>query len=162
MKMKALFALLILTAPAYAQEDCILTAAALNPVLREDAQNHKMDLNKQDLSILETAELQDGTKITYAAGGCAHYAFSYTFENIPGGVPVEPDDPFAYALSLLAKIPFREGEDESRILEASLKEQQEKGIAAFENDIAQFSCGDAFCSLEFAPDHVTIGYDFAL
>lgn len=153
-----LIPVLFLASPALAQEDeCLLQLDSLTPVMENSTSN----LDKEALSLTETTQLEDGTKITYTAGGCAHYAFDFTFENIPGGVPAEPDDPFAYALALLDRAPLKDTAI-AEILQRSLKEQQEKGFAAFENNKTEFSCGDAFCALELAPEHVTIGYDFAM
>lgn len=151
-------ALFLFTAPALAQEDeCLLNLDALTSVMKNSTSN----LDREARELTETLSLEDGTKVTYTAGGCAHYGFSFTFENIPGGVTTEPDDPFAYALELLDRAPLKDTAN-TKILQRSLKEQQEKGYAAFENNKTEFSCGDAFCSLELAPEHVTIGYDFAM
>ena len=164
MKRGLLFLLLLFcVAPAIASDDdeCILQIEALTPVMREDAKNHVVNIDKESRSISEWAELDDGIKVVYEAGGCAHYAFSYHFENLPGDIDQMPDDPFAVALELLAKVPSKDTSN-LEIIQRSLKEQQEKGYAAFENDRAEFSCGDAFCSLELKIDSVTVGYDFAL
>lgn len=161
-KILILLALLTLTVPAMAEDDdCTLSLDALTPVMKTEAKNHSFKLDQEAQQLTETAELQDGTKITYEAGGCAHYSFTFRFDNIPGGVPAEPEDPFALALILMESIPAKD-KDNIELMQRVMTEQQASGFAAFENNVAEFSCGDAFCSLELAPDHVTVGYDFAL
>ncbi len=157
-----LLTLLAGIAPAQADDDeCILQMEALKPVMRENIKNHLVKIYEDTRSISEWGELEDGTRVIYEAGGCAHYSFSFRLENVPDEIPEMPDDPFALALELLAKVPLQDTAN-LEIIQRSLKEQQEKGFATFQEDKAEFSCGDAFCSLELKPDAITVDYDFAL
>src|SRR5688572_13613820 len=161
---KIIFAIAVFAAgimPAHAEDDCILNLEALQPVMRADLQDHAVDLNREERTLTETATLDDGTKVTYTVGGCAHFAFSYTFENMPGGMP-SSGDPIALLLELFATLPFRDNFD-ADILVNALKEKQDSGNAAFdETGKTDLPCGDAVCVLTLKHAAVTVSYDFAL
>lgn len=163
MKKTSLFIVaLVLLFPFAAKAECMIGKDALVPVMKHNAKAHKVRLTGNGQGMLETAALADGTKVTYAVGGCSHFAFEYKFENISGGVPEKPDDPFALPLKLLAAIPFRDQFD-AEILVRALKEKQSSGNAAFDSEgKTALPCGDAFCNLTLGKNSVTIDYDFAI
>jgi hypothetical protein len=148
--------------PVHAEEEeCTLQFEALKPVMRPDAKNHTINLVKEQRQLYETAMLEDGTTVSYSVGGCVHYSFTYRFENIPGGVPKEPEDPFALPLALLDATPLRD--DAERILQDRMREKQKTGFAAFdETNTTDLPCGDALCTLTLEPDAVVMVYDFAI
>jgi hypothetical protein len=153
---------LVLFSPVAAKAECMIGKDALVPVMKHNAPAHKVRLTDGGQGMAETATLSDGTKITYTVGGCSHFAFAYKFENIPGGVPEKPDNPFALPLKLIAAIPYRDQFD-GNILIKALKEKQASGNAAFDEEgKTDLPCGDAFCNLTIGKDSVTIDYDFAI
>jgi hypothetical protein len=163
--MKKFLAVLVLAttiaAPAFAEE-CMVGKDAMVPVMKHNAKAHKVTQGRDGQSLVERAETSDGTKVTYAVGGCSHFAFEYKFENIKGGIPNEPDDPFTLPLKLMASVPFRDQFDAEMMVKA-LKAKQAEGKAVFDDaGKTSLPCGDAVCNLTITKDSVTIDYDFAI
>ncbi len=120
----------------------MLELDALKPVMRDEGKAHSFNLKKEERALNETTTLDDGLEITYNVGGCFHYSFTYHFENVPGGVPKEPEDPFALALSLLDRVPLLSQEEQGIVvIRRAFKEKLESGFAAFENDTTEWACG---------------------
>jgi hypothetical protein len=146
----------VLATPAYAE--CIIGMDAMVPVMKHGAQAHKIRFGKGQTELTETASLKDGTKATYTAGGCDRFVFSYKFENIPGGVPEDHEDPFTMPLKLLSSIPFREYFD-AELLVKALKDKQAMGRSAFDdNGTTGLPCPGT-CTLTLGKESVTVGYD---
>lgn len=178
---KTLFfaAVLLCSGIAHAEDyECAFDPASLKPVMTpppEIAHTHKIrkapmmqDGNLVEAPYLEEeVTLADGLKITYAVGGCAHYGFTFTFENIPGGAPEFPIDPFGLANALLRRVPMTEKpipeamQEEMWAMEA--KEKDGEPAKFDESGYTEFNCGDALCSLVLKDSRkVEVTYSFAL
>lgn len=160
----AVFILLFMSSlPAFAEDECLLPLDAIKPVMREDAPGYSVKIDEEARTITESVTLEEGLKITYAAGGCSHFSYTFHFENIPGGAKEMPVDPFGLPQSLLRRVPMRD-ETEFQHMRETLWEKEAEGYAAFDEEgRTDWGCGDAFCHLILkGSQDVTLGYDFAL
>src|SRR3990167_4963416 len=111
----ALLFFYLLTSPVRAEDpDCILPKeTAVTPLL--DSKNLKVKEAFPPKKYLEGKRLtesllmKDSTKIIYDVGGCVHYSFSFTYENVKGLSPTDKKSVLEKALGLLQKTPILKG-----------------------------------------------------
>ncbi|MBI2336837.1 MAG: hypothetical protein HYU97_08780 [Deltaproteobacteria bacterium] len=166
----ALLCFYLLTSPVRAEDSgCILPKeTAVIPLLdAKSLEVKEVFPPKKYLEgkrLTESLLMKDGTKIIYEVGGCAHYSFSFTYENIKGLFPTNKKTVLEKALGLLQKTPILKGSNapNKNILERALIRAQTSDHK-IENKILSLPCGDAICALEIKePSALIISYDFAL
>ena len=151
--------------PVKADEECALGMQAIKPAMtvNEDLkQSHNITFDEQSRHLTEKLILTNGLKITYTVGGCTHYDYEYTFENIPKEL-FNGENGYDFAISLLKQIPgFESGtaQDLIHYLEKSRNIKMEKGF----DEGAGFPCGETDCYLfAYNPDgSLKVGYNYPL
>lgn len=141
---------------AQAQGECILNRSEIIPVMQPAPHirsSYSAEWDHKHQILTETLTLENGLKITYSVGGCVHYGFLYTFEDIPEEI-VEQESSYELTIALLRLVPgFTVGSnnDFAHLFRHLKGETYES-----------FSCGDAWCSFKRENSRVQIGYDFPL
>ena len=114
----------------------------------------------------ELVTLKNGLSIEYSVGGCAHYAFSYTFRNSGFSASGDWKKDFAFIISLLQQAPEKNGDPplSSVLIDLMNKEiNSDKFDKSAGKDHYNINCGDAFCSVDYSdPNNIIVDYDFAL
>lgn len=113
--------------------------------------------------LTESLVMKDDTQITYDVGGCAHYSFSFTYENLKN-LATDKQGLLTRALLLLQQTPVLEGPNAKNIeiLKRAIQREQ-SGTQKIEKDSLKLTCGDAICVLEIkGKTSLKISYDFAL
>ncbi|EKD41923.1 MAG: hypothetical protein ACD_73C00440G0003 [uncultured bacterium] len=146
------------------EENCVLDKeTAINALLNPKDPNIKEVFPPKKYldgrRLTESLLMKDGTKIIYDVGGCAHYSYSFTYENIKDISAMDNKNILKLALSLLRKTPSLK---EINVLPYTLEQAQTKEIKLTNNTL-DLPCGDAVCSVEIkGPHSLTISYDFPL
>lgn len=147
---------------ACAEDECTLSKEAIKPAIRKaDVKNYEKAFEKDGRFLTEKAVLPSGISVTRTVGGCAHYAYSFTFENIPDSVKEAAANRFVLARNLLAQVPLVNDEYDP-LLDTMKQEPPAAAISSELGDTTEFACGDANCSIEATSSGLTVGYDFAL
>lgn len=154
MKNTLIFALLLISFNASAQDDCTLSPEAIKSVLK----GGKVERQKHGLK--EWLKLKD-FKVTYEMGGCAHYAYSFTFEDFGKADLLSADNILKLSEKMLKETPVTSSENLDRFLR-SIKEAQ-SAKTKMNNQVLPLPCGDAFCEINLSEkSKLKISYDFAL
>lgn len=154
MKNTLIFALLLISTNSFAQEDCTLNPEAIKSVLKGAR------VERQKHGLKEWLKLKD-FKVTYEMGGCAHYAYSFTYEDFAKTDLTESDNVLKLAEKMLKATPVTDSGNSERFLRSILEAQKSK--AKMENKILALPCGDAFCEINHSEKgKLKISYDFAL
>ncbi|MES2526475.1 MAG: hypothetical protein V4598_05285 [Bdellovibrionota bacterium] len=155
MKNTLISLLLLLSFHSSAQEDCSLNPEAIKGVLK-GAQT-----KREKHGVTETLTLKNGVKITYQMGGCAHYAYSFMFENFGKEKLTDRTVILALAAKLLNDTPVIETANRDRLLNSIKEAGQTK--EKLEDHELQIPCGDANCAIDLREEgKLKVGYDFAL
>lgn len=108
----------------------------------------------------QVAYLKTGEKVVFTGGGCAHFAYSFTYSKLKFESN-RPEVYFQKAIELLGKTPVTN--ESKNILIAALKETQKTKIQENPERNYKLVCGDSNCSLNSnGKDSLQISYDFAL
>jgi hypothetical protein len=121
--------------------------AALSPVERDEGKK----------VLRQSAKLLSGEKVEFAGGGCAHFAYSFTYSGIRRG-----PNSLKTALGLLQKTPLNSDRmDYAKVLIDALREAEKNPRKSGSSWI--LPCGDARCALEnLGHGRLRVSYDFAL
>lgn len=140
-------------------DDCTLSRDALVPLL-----SGKSKKNIQGRHLTESLLLADGVKVTYRVGGCAHYAYSFTYENMQPPPAMEKKALLDASVSLLQKTPIMKTVNavNVKVLLQALERARASG-EQLEKGVLTLPCGDANCTVDVsAPGKLTIEQDFPL
>jgi len=159
---------LVIVAPVFiyaAEEDCTLSSDALEEALDPKASNVKKILptKKEDRHLKQTVVFSNDVKLTYQVGGCEHYAYTLTYENVEKPKAKNLKSYTQLALDLIKQTKFKAGKEEKVLTKSLEKGLQKSGAAKWPLDLG---CQDAICQIEVKPqgDKITVvlSYDFAL
>lgn len=154
MKITLLIALILINLNAFGQEDCTLNPEAIKSVLRG------AKVEKQKHGLKEWLKLKD-FKVTYETGGCAHYAYSFTFEDFGKITLNEKKSAVDLALKFLNATPVSNVDNRDRMIRVLKEAATSKN--ALEDKRLSLPCGDAHCELDLSDaGKLRVGYDFAL
>ncbi len=147
--------LLLISFHSSAQEDCTLNPEAIKGVLKGG------ESKREKHSVTETLTLKSGVKITYMAGGCAHYAYSFMFENFGKAKLSDRGVILALSAKLLNETPVTERRNRDLLLN-SIKEAGNTKDKISDQEL-RLPCGDANCAIDLREaGKIKVGYDFAL
>ena len=150
-------------------EGCHLSEDALVGIFDLSSKNissHK-PLGIDNRHFQEIVTLKSGLVIEYDVGGCAHYAYSYTFKNSGFKPSGDQTKDFEYVVNLIRQIPVtKENSDYIQILIGIVEKgkksdwsKQAKGSNDYNLDCG----GDAYCELNYdEPNEIYLSYDFPL
>jgi hypothetical protein len=145
-------------------DDCILDADAIKGAL-DASKVAGYQVERGARSLVERAVVE-GRGVSYRVGGCAHFAYSFTFEL--GGEPVWLRE---HARARLTAVPVVADERDGVELLLRALEALKADVRVDPNSPPALSlplrCGDATCSLEVvaakgAPNQLAVTYDFPL
>lgn len=123
----------------------------INTEKRDDAQK----------TVQQSAVLSSGEYLHFSGGGCAHFAFSFTYSKLQINKKLNALQFIHLSISLLKKT-AADKSIKNILTEALTKAKRQKFSST--NDELLLSCGDAVCKMSFSNAHklVTLSYDFAL
>lgn len=155
MKITLLIAITCLSLNTFSQEECTLNSEAI----KGNLSGAKTVREKH--GVTETLTLKNGVKITYQMGGCAHYAYSFTYENFGAEKLTEKKAILLLAEKLLRATPVKDTSQSERFFQSMKEAGNSKDKS--ESGILNLPCGDANCSIDVSEKgKLRIGYDFAL
>lgn len=157
----------VLSSVSFARDqDCILQLEGLQAAFDTSIEGvtviHPPILNKEEGHLSEIIETENGQRISFQTGGCAHYGFSLTYQDIGVFYGESPAELIAKAEALLKATPLNKSFSPNieSILQ-SFRAAEEKKIHFSEGNFV-YACGDATCAIEVKDHILTIGYDFPL
>lgn len=154
MKITLLIALAIINFNSFAQDDCTLNPEAIKSVLK----GAKVERQKHGLK--EWLKLKD-FKVTYETGGCAHYAYSFTYEAFGKVSLTDKKTAIDTALKFLNSTPVTNTNNRDRLIGVLKEAAISKNV--LEDKRLSLPCGDAHCDLDLSEQgKLRVGYDFAL
>lgn len=154
MKITLLIALTLINFNSFAQDDCTLNPEAIKSVLKG------AKVEKQKHSLKEWMKLKD-FKVTYETGGCAHYAFSFTYEDFGKVSLNDKKSAVDHALKFLNATPVSNADNRDRMIRVLKEALASKN--KLEDKRLSLPCGDANCELDLSETgKLRVGYDFAL
>ena len=167
--MKILFTILFILALqffAYAEDDCTYNFAGFQSPL--DTKHYTVknsslvarDEGKKNLQ--QDLTLENGIKVDFRGGGCAHMAFAFTYSGYKQK-PKNLDELLYLALSLMVEAPTTQTDSLKPLLINKLTANNRDKIVKSAKDVYRLPCGDATCNLDASvPGKISVSYDFAL
>lgn len=156
---------LALAAPAGA-EACTLNYKDLKSAVDVSSKlvrsKSRVRYSRSARSVSQSLVLKDGQDVTYTAGGCEHFTFSFAYS--VATYPVNAQDAFSRSLVMVKKTPVTadQAANKDTIVKglhaglANLPEENEEGFY-------YFPCGDASCWVgKSESGQLEVTYSFAL
>lgn len=155
---------------ARADDDCTLSANALVGALNLGSpQFQKGEFALVERVYTETVTFKDGVRLTYTVSGCEHYAFSYTFENLPKGDIKDARGAMLELVKRLNRLPLK-GETDVTSLSVVVRALQKAAphavnvpVVVDEYSLLSGDANSAFTGAEVDGKlNLKVSYDFAL